>query len=42
MPNADFSKWVKPERVASLIVWLASDAGRDISGASIPIYGSEG
>ena len=42
MPNADFSKWVKPERVASLIVWLASDAGRDISGAAIPIYGSEG
>ena len=42
MPNADFAKWVRPEAVASLIVWLASDAGRNISGAAIPIYGREG
>jgi NAD(P)-dependent dehydrogenase (short-subunit alcohol dehydrogenase family) len=42
MPSADFSRWVKPERVASLIVWLAGDPGKDINGAAIPIYGSEG
>jgi NAD(P)-dependent dehydrogenase (short-subunit alcohol dehydrogenase family) len=40
MPNADFSKWVKPAAVASLITWLAGDAGKDINGAAIPIYGS--
>jgi hypothetical protein len=40
MPNADFSKWVEPAAVASLIAWLAGDAGKDISGAAIPIYGS--
>ena len=40
-PNADFSKWVKPNSVASLIIWLASDAGRDVNGAVIPIYGSD-
>lgn len=42
MPGADFSRWVQPERVASLIVWLAGDTGKDINGAAIPIYGSEG
>jgi len=41
MPNADVSKWVRPAAVASLITWLASDAGRDISGAVIPVYGSD-
>ena len=39
MPNADFEKWVQPKSIASLIVWLASDAGKDINGAAIPIYG---
>jgi len=39
MPNADFSKWVRPSTVASLIFWLASDAGKDINGAVIPVYG---
>ena len=27
--------------VASLITWLASDAGKDINGAVIPVYGSD-
>lgn len=40
-PDADFSKWVRPEAIASLITWLAGDAGRDVNGAAIPIYGSE-
>jgi len=39
MPNSDFEKWVQPKSIASLIVWLASDAGKDINGAAIPIYG---
>jgi len=39
MPNADFSKWVRPATVASLITWLAGDAGKDINGAVIPVYG---
>jgi NAD(P)-dependent dehydrogenase (short-subunit alcohol dehydrogenase family) len=41
MPKADPSKWVQPASVASLIVWLAGDAGKDVSGAAIPLYGSE-
>lgn len=41
MPKADISKWIQPGSVASLIIWLASDAGKDVNGASIPIYGSD-
>lgn len=40
MPKADFSKWVQPAAVASLILWLAGDAGKDINGGAIPVYGS--
>jgi NAD(P)-dependent dehydrogenase (short-subunit alcohol dehydrogenase family) len=39
MPGADVSQWVQPASVASLIVWLASDAGKDVTGAVIPVYG---
>ncbi len=39
MPNADFSKWVAPESIAKLLVWLASEESGDVSGAVIPIYG---
>lgn len=41
MPGADFSKWVRPEAIASLIVWLSGEGGKEISGAAIPIYGSD-
>lgn len=41
MPNADFSEWVQPASVASLITWLASDAGKDMNGAVIPVYGGD-
>ena len=41
MPNADFSKWVQPAAVAALIAWLVSDAGKDVNGAAIPIYGAD-
>jgi NAD(P)-dependent dehydrogenase (short-subunit alcohol dehydrogenase family) len=39
MPKADFSAWVNPESVASLITWLAGDGGKDVNGAVIPVYG---
>ncbi len=38
-PGADFTKWVRPESIAALILWLASDAAADVNGAAIPIYG---
>lgn len=39
MPDADFSKWVTPASLASVIQWLASDEAGDVSGALIPVYG---
>ena len=39
MPQADFSKWVSPESIAKLLVWLASEQAGDVTGAIIPIYG---
>jgi len=39
MAGADVLQWVQPASVASLIVWLAGEAGRDVTGASIPVYG---
>jgi len=41
MPSADFSKWVQPASIAALITWLASDSGKDVNGAAIPVYGSD-
>jgi NAD(P)-dependent dehydrogenase (short-subunit alcohol dehydrogenase family) len=41
IPNADISKWVQPANIASLIVWLASDAGADVNGSVIPVYGKD-
>jgi NAD(P)-dependent dehydrogenase (short-subunit alcohol dehydrogenase family) len=38
-PAADSSRWVKPESIARLLLWLASDAAADVNGAVIPIYG---
>ena len=39
MPGADYSKWVSPEAVADLIVFLSSPESDRITGAAIPIYG---
>jgi len=39
MPKTDFSRWVKPESIAKLLLFLVSDAAADTSGAVIPIYG---
>jgi len=41
MPKADTSKWVQPQAIASLILSLAGDAGKDVNGAMIPVYGNE-
>lgn len=41
MPKANTAKWVRPANVAALIVWLASEAGRDVNGAAIPVYGRD-
>lgn len=38
-PNADYSKWVKPEEIADAILFLTSDAARSINGASLNMYG---
>lgn len=39
MPDADTSRWVSPESLANVILFLTSDAARDIHGAAIPVYG---
>jgi NAD(P)-dependent dehydrogenase (short-subunit alcohol dehydrogenase family) len=39
MPDADPSPWVKPEEIARLMLFLCTDAAKEISGAAIPIYG---
>jgi len=39
MPNADFSKWPKPEEIARTILFLCSEESRVIHGAAIPVYG---
>jgi NAD(P)-dependent dehydrogenase (short-subunit alcohol dehydrogenase family) len=39
MPNADFGKWVPPEAIADVFLFLASDASRAVTGAAIPVYG---
>ncbi|MBI4301892.1 MAG: SDR family oxidoreductase [Chloroflexi bacterium] len=39
MPKADFSRWVKPEVIAPVIFFLASEECGPLSGATIPVYG---
>ena len=38
-PDADPSKWVTPESLAQVILFLASPLARDITGAALPVYG---
>jgi NAD(P)-dependent dehydrogenase (short-subunit alcohol dehydrogenase family) len=39
MPDADFSKWVRPEELAEVILFLASDAASAVTGALLPVQG---
>lgn len=37
MPNADYSKWPKPEDIARVILFLCSNEAKLIHGAAIPV-----
>jgi NAD(P)-dependent dehydrogenase (short-subunit alcohol dehydrogenase family) len=39
MPDADFARWPKPEDIARVILFLASDEAKVVHGAAIPVYG---
>lgn len=39
MPKADFGKWVSPESLATVILFLASEAAGDVTGALLPVTG---
>ena len=39
MPKADPRRWVAPQDLAAVIVFLASDAARAVHGAAIPVTG---
>ena len=39
MPKADFSTWVQPAELAEVMLFLASDAARAVTGALIPVVG---
>jgi len=39
MPDADHSKWVRPEDLAAVICFLGSDAARAVHGALVPVVG---
>jgi len=39
MPDADVSRWVAPEAIADVIVFLASEGARAVTGAAIPVLG---
>lgn len=39
MPTADLGKWVSPEALADVVLFLASDASRAVHGALVPVTG---
>jgi NAD(P)-dependent dehydrogenase (short-subunit alcohol dehydrogenase family) len=39
MPRADPAKWVAPEELADVILFLASDAASAVTGALLPVNG---
>jgi NAD(P)-dependent dehydrogenase (short-subunit alcohol dehydrogenase family) len=38
-PNADHSKWVKPEQIAKVVRFLVSSDSAPTSGGAVPVYG---
>ncbi|MDP6375620.1 MAG: SDR family oxidoreductase [Pseudomonadales bacterium] len=39
MPDADYSKWVSPEKLANVVCFLASESASDVHGALVPVTG---
>lgn len=39
MPDQDHSRWVPTEALADVVLFLASDAARCVTGAAVPVYG---
>ena len=42
MPDADFSKWLKTDDVAELVLSLAEERAKHLTGLAIPIEGGRG
>ena len=40
MPDADFTKWPKPEDIARVILFLCGDDAKVIHGAAVPVCGN--
>jgi NAD(P)-dependent dehydrogenase (short-subunit alcohol dehydrogenase family) len=40
MGEENASQWVKPESLAEVICFLASEAAKDVRGAAVPVFGS--
>ncbi|NLJ35126.1 MAG: SDR family oxidoreductase [candidate division WS1 bacterium] len=38
-PNADFTRWVKPEQLAETLEMLSSEAARHLNGTVAPVFG---
>mgnify|MGYP000573789540 CR=1 FL=1 len=37
IPNADYSRWTKPEAIAEVIMFLTSESACILTGAAIPV-----
>ncbi len=40
MPDANFDDWVKPEKIASTILFACSDEGSELRGSVLKVYGN--